>query len=76
MRHHDRGGALGRVREQVKDKLVADLGKDVVLREKVDPAIIGGIVMSSGGLRIDASIASQLENARCVLSAAHTGGEE
>ena len=63
------------LRESITKKLAVDLGKDVVLREKVDPAIIGGIVFSTHGQRIDASIASQLENARGVLSTAHTGGE-
>lgn len=63
------------LRESITEKLAADLGKGVVLREKVDPAIIGGIVFSTHGQRIDASIASQLENARGVLSTAHTGGE-
>jgi F-type H+-transporting ATPase subunit delta len=65
----------GDVRESIIRKLRADLGKDVVLREKVDPAIIGGIILDAHGQRIDASIASQLENARSVLSTAHTGGE-
>jgi len=63
------------LRESITKKLAADLGKGVVLREKVDPAIIGGIVFSTHGQRIDASIASQLENARGVLSTAHSGGE-
>jgi F-type H+-transporting ATPase subunit delta len=63
------------LRESITKKLAADMGKGVVLRESVDPAIIGGIVFSAHGQRIDASIASQLENARAVLSTAHTGGE-
>jgi F-type H+-transporting ATPase subunit delta len=63
------------LREGITNKLAADMGSGVVLREKVDPAIIGGIVLSTHGHRIDASIASQLENARLVLSTAHTGGE-
>jgi F-type H+-transporting ATPase subunit delta len=63
------------LRESIAAKLAADLGKGVVLRETVDPAIIGGIVISTHGHRIDASIASQLENARMVLSTAHHGGE-
>ena len=62
------------LRESISAKLAADLGKGVVLRETVDPAIIGGIVISTHGHRIDASLASQLESARLVLSA-HTGGE-
>ena len=63
------------LRESITKKLATDMGKDVVLRESVDPSIIGGIVFSAHGQRIDASIASQLENARVVLSTAHTGGE-
>ncbi len=63
------------LRDAIRKKLSADLGKDVVLREKVDPAIIGGVVISAGGRRLDASIASQLEAARVTLSTAHTGGD-
>ena len=63
------------LRDSISAKLSADLGKGVVLREKVDPRIIGGIVISTHGHRIDASIASQLESARLVLSTAPTGGE-
>jgi len=62
------------LRDSISARLAADLGKGVVLRETVDPAIIGGIVISTHGHRIDASLASQLESARLVLSA-HTGGE-
>jgi F-type H+-transporting ATPase subunit delta len=63
------------LRESITKKLAADMGKSVIIREKVDPSIIGGVVFSTHGQRIDASIASQLENARVVLSTAHTGGE-
>ena len=63
------------LRASISRKLSADLGHEVILREKVDPSIIGGIIISTHGHRIDASIASQLETARTVLSAAPTGGE-
>ena len=63
------------LRQSISAKLSADLGKGVTLREKVDPAIIGGIVISTHGHRIDASVSSQLEAARVVLSTAPTGGE-
>jgi F-type H+-transporting ATPase subunit delta len=63
------------LRESIIAKLSADLGKAVTLREKVDPSIIGGIVISTHGHRIDASVSSQLEAARVVLSTAPTGGE-
>jgi F-type H+-transporting ATPase subunit delta len=63
------------LREAITGKLAADLGKKVVLREKVDPSIIGGIIISTHGQRIDASMASQLAAARRTLSTAHTGGD-
>jgi F-type H+-transporting ATPase subunit delta len=63
------------LRGAIKNKLSADLGKDVALREKVDPSIIGGIVIQMHGNRLDASVASQLEAARVTLSNAHTGGD-
>ena len=64
------------LRDKIRKKLSADLGRDIVLREKVDPSIIGGIVMSTQGKRIDASILSHLEAARAVLSTIPSGGEE
>lgn len=63
------------LRAKLRSKLAADMGKDVALREKVDPSIIGGIVITTHGQRLDASIASQLEAARVTLSTAHTGGD-
>lgn len=64
-----------KLREKVSNKLASDFGTDIRLREIVDPSIIGGIIMSAHGKRIDASITSQLENARAVLSTTSTGGE-
>jgi F-type H+-transporting ATPase subunit delta len=58
----------GPLREALKKKYAAQLGKDVLLREHVDPSIVGGIVISTHGRRIDASIVSQLERARVVLA--------
>lgn len=63
------------LRTAITEKLAADSGRTVVLREHVDPAIVGGIIMSAHGRRIDASITSQLDRARVALSTAHTGGE-
>lgn len=68
-------GLTEMLRQAISAKLSADLGQSVVLREKVDPSIIGGIVISAHGRRVDASISSQLEAARVVLSTAPTGGE-
>ena len=63
------------LRTLISEKVAADLGKSVVLREHVDPSILGGIIMSTQGKRIDASIVSKLEQARTVLSESNDGGE-
>lgn len=56
-----------RLRGIISEKLSADFGTDVILREFVDRSIIGGIIMSAHGRKIDASIASRLEESRAVL---------
>lgn len=64
------------LRTAIAGKLAADLGKEVTLREKVDPSILGGIIIDAAGRRIDASIVSQLESARVALSTtAPVGGD-
>ncbi len=63
------------LREVITGKLSEDLGKNVVLRERIDKSILGGIIMSTHGKRIDASVASQLEHARAVLTETNDGGE-
>jgi len=56
------------LRSMIKEKYSAQFGRGVLLREHVDPAMLGGIVLSAHGNRIDASVNSLLENARNVLS--------
>lgn len=63
------------MREAIKSKYAAEFGKDVMLREHIDPSIIGGIVLGAHGKRIDASVATQLERTRVALSSVKTGGE-
>ena len=63
------------MREAIKSKYSAQFGKGVMLREHVDPSIIGGIVLGAHGKRIDASVATQLERTRVALSSVQTGGE-
>lgn len=63
------------LREVITKKAEADLGIDVVLREHIDQSILGGIIMSANGKRIDASVLSQLESARNVLKLSTDGGE-
>lgn len=63
------------LREVIVKKSEADLGTNVVLREHIDKSLLGGILMSANGKRIDASVLSQLENARNVLKITSDGGE-
>jgi F-type H+-transporting ATPase subunit delta len=56
------------LRDGIRKKYSAQFGKGVLLREHTDPSLVGGIVLSAHGRRIDASVASQLESARVVLS--------
>ena len=55
------------LREVIKKKADQELGKNVVLEERVDKSILGGIIMSANGQRIDASVLTQIENARETL---------
>ena len=55
------------LREVIKNKAGKDLGCDVVLNESVDANLLGGIIMSANGQRIDASVNTLLDNARIAL---------
>ena len=52
------------LREVIKNKAGKDLGCDVVLNESIDTSLLGGIIMSANGQRIDASVNTMLDNAR------------
>lgn len=54
----------------------ADLKAPVYLVERVDPSIIGGIMLEARGKRHDASVRAQLANIRKTLSSSFIGGEE
>ena len=55
------------LREVIKNKAGKDLGCDVVLNESIDTSLLGGIIMSANGQRIDASVNTMLDNARTAL---------
>ena len=63
------------LREIIKQKLAQDLACGIALHEKLDPRILGGIILSAQGKTIDASCATQLERARRVLRMKVDGGE-
>ena len=64
------------LRKKVRAKAEADLKAPVYLVERVDPSIIGGIMLEARGKRYDASVRAQLANIRKTLSSSFIGGEE
>ena len=62
-----------KVRAKTDEK---DLGAPVYLVERIDPAIIGGIMLEVRGKRYDASVRAQLANIRKTLSSTFIEGEE
>lgn len=64
------------LRAKVRTKAERDLRSPVYLVERVDPGIIGGIMLEVRGKRYDASVRAQLANIRKTLSASFIGGEE
>ncbi|QKT06849.1 F0F1 ATP synthase subunit delta [Gordonia sp. X0973] len=51
-------------REQLADKLEADLGSPVTLHVDVDPALLGGVVVRVGNEQIDGSVAGKFAAVR------------
>lgn len=64
------------LRDVITKKAETELGMKVVLEEHVDDSLLGGIIMSANGKRIDASMRFQLANARNVLKQATVDGGE
>lgn len=65
-----------KLRTDVRAKMEKDLKAPIYLVERVDPSIIGGIVIEARGNRYDASVKAQLVNIRKKLSTSFLGGEE
>lgn len=65
-----------KLRGEVRAKMEKDLKAPIYLVERVDPSIIGGIVIEERGNRYDASAKAQLVNIRKKLSTSFLGGEE
>ncbi|MCL1847067.1 MAG: ATP synthase F1 subunit delta [Coriobacteriia bacterium] len=55
------------LRESIKKRFSSQFGKTVLLREHIDASLLGGIVISTHGSRIDASVQTQLASARKAL---------
>lgn len=63
------------LREKIKAKFAAQFGREIVLREHVDPWIMGGMNVRAFGKRIDLCTATRLDKVRVALSTVTTGGE-
>lgn len=64
------------LRKRVKDKVENDLQAPVYLVERVDPSILGGIILEQRGKRYDASVRAQLANIRRQLATSFIGMSE
>lgn len=58
-----------RLEEKLKAKLEQITGKKVVLKAKVDPDILGGIVVKLANKQLDASIKTKLESLKAEIGA-------
>ncbi len=63
------------LREKVRTKAEKDLNAPVYLVERVDPSILGGIVLEARGHRYDASVRAQLTNIRKTLVSTFVGSD-
>lgn len=54
----------------LKQTLKASVGKDVALATKVDPSLIGGLVVKIGSRMVDSSLKTKLSNLKLTLTAA------
>jgi F-type H+-transporting ATPase subunit delta len=54
----------------LKETLKASVGKDVTLQTRVDPSLLGGLVVKVGSRMIDSSLKTKLQNIKVALSGA------
>jgi F-type H+-transporting ATPase subunit delta len=54
----------------LKETLKASVGKDVTLQSRVDPSILGGLIVKVGSRMIDSSLKTKLQNMKVALSGA------
>ena len=57
---------------ELKKTLKDSVGKDVTLNTRVDPSLLGGLVVKVGSRMIDSSLKTKLQNLKVVLSGAGT----
>lgn len=54
--------------EQLRAKLSASTGKTILLKNRVDPAVLGGVKLELDGKQLDDTLHSRLEGIRSALS--------
>ena len=67
------------LRSQIEKQLSASTGRDVRLHTSIDPDIVGGLVLSYGDTRLDASVRGRLDQLRLILqrtTATTTAGDD
>jgi F-type H+-transporting ATPase subunit delta len=52
----------------LKETLKASVGKDVSLKTRVDPGLLGGLIVKVGSRMIDSSLKTKLQNLKVALS--------
>ena len=52
----------------LKETLKASVGKDVTLQQRVDPSLLGGLIVKVGSRMIDSSLKTKLQNMKVALS--------
>ena len=60
------------LKERIISKMSEVTGKKISVREKVDPSVIGGIVIDYGSTRYDGSVKARLNALRQELSSVIT----
>lgn len=55
-------------RKRLVEKLRSLSGKEIVLKEKTDPAVMGGVLLQMEGKRYDNTVRSRLQSIRQVLT--------
>lgn len=67
---------LNEAREaELADKLSAKLGEPVVINQKIDPQLIGGVKINVNGKLFDGSVKAQLAQMRTILATSMLEGE-
>lgn len=56
---------------ELKSVLKASVGKDVTLSTKVDPSLLGGLVVKIGSRMIDSSLKTKLANMKAAMAGAN-----